>query len=341
MTPAPGARNAITVDIALTSACPLRCRFCTVAKTPGPELSARQWGRILDELAQLRRVGLVSIEGGEPLVRSDVGEVVAAGLACAEAVKLVTGGAVPFEALPLGLAHDERFLLEVSVDGPRPVHDYLRDGSHEMAWDFIRAARSAGVRLRLRSVVSSCNLGLLEDWLAEVDDRLPGTAAVGYRFDAIIAPETLAGLGGPQPRAGLTRYDSRGLLPSPAQLAGLYRRLKARRFHRLRFEQSEPFRGCGAGRVPGLSFDPAGRFSFCCEAPGGFGAITAASARACLELLDRQMEAARCRRCRHLADGICDGCWTGQKCGLVGYWRFGDCVSLLQSARELLPTELG
>src|SRR5512133_2898186 len=126
----------ISVDIALTSACPLRCRFCTVAKTPVAELSASQWRRVLADLAQLRPITLVSIEGGEPLVRPDVGEVVAVGLACAEVVKLVTGGAVPFEALPLGLARSERFLLEVSVDGPRPVHDYLRDGSHEMAWDF-------------------------------------------------------------------------------------------------------------------------------------------------------------------------------------------------------------
>ena len=107
----------ITVDIALTSACPLRCRFCTVAKTPGPELSAPQWGRILADLARLRRIGLVSIEGGEPLVRPDAGEVIAAGLARSEAVKLVTGGAVPFEALPRDLARAERFLLEVSVDG--------------------------------------------------------------------------------------------------------------------------------------------------------------------------------------------------------------------------------
>ena len=58
MTPAPGARNAITVDIALTSACPLRCRFCTVAKTPVPELSAPQWRRALVEQLQSARDGM-------------------------------------------------------------------------------------------------------------------------------------------------------------------------------------------------------------------------------------------------------------------------------------------
>ena len=336
MTPAPGARNAITVDIALTSACPLRCRFCTVAKTPVPELSAPQWRRVLVDLAQLRPLSLVSLEGGEPLARPDVGDIVAAALACAETVKLVTSGAVPFETLPRDLVRSDRFLLEVSVDGPRAIHDYLRDGSFDAAWNFIRDALFAGVRLRLRSVVSVHNLSLLEDWLTEVDDllRRESAARVGYRFDAIIAPEALAGLGGPQPRTGLNRYDSRGLPPDPVALAGLFQRLKTRRFRRLSFEQSEPFRGCGAGRTPGLSFDSAGRFSFCCEVPGSFGSITAMSAEACLGLLDRQMDAVRCRGCRHLAEGFCDGCWTGQKCGLVGYWRTGDCVELLQSARD-------
>jgi sulfatase maturation enzyme AslB (radical SAM superfamily) len=325
------------LDLALTARCPLRCRFCTVPKTPVAELSARTWRRVLSDFARLRRIELISLEGGEPLTRSDLPEILAASLDHAGEVKLVTSGAVPLEALPAGLARHPAFTLEVSVDGPRAVHDFLRDGSWQAAWRFIRQALEQGIRLRLRSVVSALNRDCLEDWLMELDQELSGyDARIGYRFDVLIAPETLQRFGGPLERHGLRMFDSRGLVPSPAEILALYECLREKRFRRLRLEQTEPFRGCGAGRLPSVSFDPSGNFSFCCEVPGGFGSIREMPAAACLAILDDHMRSLPCRRCAFLADSLCDGCWTGQKCGLVGYWQAPDCMALLRAvdARE-------
>lgn len=322
----------IGLDLALTSACPLRCRFCTVAKTPVPELSAADWRRVISDFARLRPVQLISLEGGEPLTRRDLPEILAAALEHAARVKLVTSGAVPASALPLDLARHPRFTLEVSVDGPSAVHDFLRDGSFQAAWSFIRQALARGIRLRLRSVVSVFNISGLERWLAELDqDLAEGEAEVGYFFDILIAPETLQGLGGALERLGLRRFDSRGLVPSPDRIHALYERLRGQRFQRLRLEQTEPFRGCGTGRLPSISFDPSGIFSFCCEVPLGYGSILETPAAECLHLLDDRMQSMPCRGCAHLRAARCNGCWTGQKCGMVGYWHAPDCIALLQS----------
>jgi len=325
--------SAVALDLALTARCPLRCRFCSVAKTPVPELPARTWRRVLSDLARLRPIARISLEGGEPLARRDLPEVLAASLEHAAQVKLVTSGALPLAALPAELVRHPAFTLEVSVDGPPAVHDFLRDGSWRAAWGFIRQALEQGIRLRLRSVVSVFNRGCLEDWLVNLDRDLAWSAApIGYRFDVLIAPETLQRCGGPLERQGLRTFDGRGLVPFPAEVLALYERLRGRRFRRLRFEQTEPLRGCGAGRLPSISFDPSGMFSFCCEVPRGFGSILEVPAAECLAILDDRLRALPCRRCAHLRESRCDGCWTGQKCGLVGYWRAPDCASLLAAA---------
>jgi pyruvate-formate lyase-activating enzyme len=326
----------IWLDIALTARCPLRCRFCTVEKRLGAELTAAQWHEVMAAVAAHRPLRLISLEGGEPLLRPDLAEIAWAGLACADAVKIVTGGSIPFEVLPPELTRSPRLTLEVSVDGPRAIHDALRDGSWEAAWAFIAAARAHGATLRLRTVLSVFNQGLLEEWLGAVDRRLEEHGSpVGFRFDTLIAPHALQAMGGPLQRHPLRVYDSRGLLPSPAEVVGLYRRLGRRRFRRLRLEQTEPFRGCGAGRTPLISFDPAGRFSFCCEAPLSFGWALELGARQIIALLDSQMAALPCRGCGHFKRNRCDGCWTGQKCGMTTAWGLPDCRALLDSVGGL------
>jgi hypothetical protein len=126
----------------------------------------------------------------------------------------------------------------------------------------------------------------------------------------------------------------------------LYRNLKSRNFGYLVLLQTEPLRGCGAARGGFISFDPAGVFSFCCEAPWGEGSIFDISAEDCLSLRDTQILNQPCKDCPYLSAALCNGCGTGQKCGMVAYWRAENCQALFDSVvqgghpgiREIRPS---
>ena len=329
--PGPHPERGVALDLALTSRCPLRCRYCSVEKAPYPELPAREWRRIVESFARLRKIEFISLEGGEPLLRSDLPEILEACLECAEKVKIVTGGAIPFDSLPPNLIRHPRFFLELSMDGPREVHNFLRGGSWDRAWRFLHEAMEDHIQVRLRSVVSRLNLPFMESWLTQLDPELESCGqGVAFSYDTLLFPAAMANEGGTLQRAGLNRYPARGLLPSPQEMWGLFRNLKSRNFAAIEVPQSEPLRGCGFAKGGGISFDPAGFFSFCCEASRGVGWMQKFSAKHCLALLDESVRNRPCRACLYFQEDLCHGCWTGQKCGMVKYWGAEDCQALYE-----------
>ncbi|HYB21291.1 MAG TPA: radical SAM protein [Thermodesulfobacteriota bacterium] len=324
--------RALALDITLTSRCPLQCRYCSVERKPQQELSARQWESVIASFARLRRIELISLEGGEPFVRPDLPAILAASLDGSQAVKIVTSGVIPLSYLPERLLRNPRLFIELSMDGPREFHDFLRDGSWEKAWPFLQAGLERGVRMRLRSVISRHNLFIFEGWPTALDRALePYGQRVEFSFDTILAPEAMVSEGGEISRLGLRAYPTQGLLPSPAEIWRLYRNLKCRNFRNLVLLQTEPLRGCGAAAGGFISFDPAGIFSFCCEAPRGVGSIFHVSAEECLSRRDISSLTRPCENCPHLSAALCNGCWTGQKCGMVKYWGAEDCQALVSS----------
>ncbi len=319
----------IVLDLALTSRCPLRCRYCSVQKIPYPELRAREWIGIVESFARLRPIELISLEGGEPFLRSDLSDILEACLGAARMVKIVSSGVVPLESLPPNLLHHPRLFLELSLDGPKEVHNFLRDGSWDRALGFFMTGLERHIQIGLRSVISRHNLPFMESWLAHLDGQLGSYGpSVTFSFDTILFPDAMAKEGGTLPRAGVNPYQARGLLPSPWEMWGLFRYLKGWSFSHIRIPQSEPLRGCGFARCGGISFDPAGVFSFCCEAPRGLGWFKRTSAEHCLSLLDTSVRNRPCRGCLHFHEDLCHGCWTGQKCGMVEYWGAGGCQTL-------------
>ncbi len=320
------------LDIALTSRCPLRCRYCSVEKDTGLELTAGQWIEVVESFAALRPIALISLEGGEPFLRKDLPEILTVCLEVAGSVKVVTSGFLPLDLIPTQLLRDPRFILELSLDGPAEIQNFLRDESWNRSWDFLKAGLEKKIPMRLRSVISRYNVSIFPDWLIRLDRMLaPFGQRVGLCYDTILAPEALAGEGGEVPRAPLRYYPTQGLLPSPAEMWNLYMDLRSRRFSHVSLLQSEPIRGCGAAERSVISFDPSGIFSFCCESPGGRGSILKQTARECLFLLESAMMEHPCRGCPFLGMELCRGCLTGQKCGMVKYWGAEDCRSLYRS----------
>ncbi len=65
--------NPFYASFKLTSKCHFGCPFCNVKKSPTPDLSTDRIIRILDNLSR-SSVLMTSFEGGEPLLRDDIGE---------------------------------------------------------------------------------------------------------------------------------------------------------------------------------------------------------------------------------------------------------------------------
>jgi MoaA/NifB/PqqE/SkfB family radical SAM enzyme len=177
-----GKRTPVAVAWLVTGRCNLNCCYCKwkdQRRTEELDTAAAK-----DMIDQMKRAGVrvISFTGGEPLVRSDMGEIIrhvkGHGLVC----KLNTNGMLVEQRLddlrPLDL-------LQISVDGPPDVQDQLRGpGTSEKAARAIKLARDAGIRVQLIACLTRDNVQRMEevlDYGLDLD--------VGFCFQLLTAKE--------------------------------------------------------------------------------------------------------------------------------------------------------
>lgn len=121
----------------ITDRCPLNCAHCCAKKdTVGPELTHTEALSLVRQLIALR-VRSVSLTGGEPLVREDWPEIVRALSDGGVQVSLTTSGWTLDAATVGQMRYSGLHQAAISVDGPRDVHDQIRQpGSYDR---FVRA----------------------------------------------------------------------------------------------------------------------------------------------------------------------------------------------------------
>lgn len=145
----------------ITHACNLGCLHCLSAcgkKAPG-ELSTEEAKALIDELAHAR-VFSITMGGGEPLVRKDVFELIESATEKNMSVRLSTNGyAVTHETLRR-LADLNVFSVQVSVDGMRDTHEFLRNrkGAFDRAINALKLFGDAGYHTFMTVTASSLNL---------------------------------------------------------------------------------------------------------------------------------------------------------------------------------------
>lgn len=150
------------LTFSLTNRCNLRCAYCYAdyPQRPQKDLSLQDVLTIIDGMAKLgtRRVNLV---GGEPLIRKDIGDIIAhitenLGLECA----MTTNGYF----VPRKIEHVRKLhLLCVSLDGRRENHDATRGpGSYDKAMEALRLAIDEGVAVQAACVLNKHNLADIE-----------------------------------------------------------------------------------------------------------------------------------------------------------------------------------
>lgn len=146
----------------LTYRCPLRCPYCSnpldLAAHPDA-LDAAAWARAFREARALGVVH-VGLTGGEPTLRRDLPEIVAAASRETLHVHLVTAG-VPIDAAGLeGLAREGLGSVQLSVqDAEAAASDRLAGAPvFEKKLAFARAVRALGLPLTLNVVLHRTNL---------------------------------------------------------------------------------------------------------------------------------------------------------------------------------------
>ena len=199
----------------LTERCPADCVHCYLIRDPVNELTLAE---VCDILAQLRAEGVfnLSLSGGDPLMRPDIGEILAECRRHRFFTSLLTSGLPVTEKLADLIAEHAVGTVEMSLLGDRAeTHDAVmrHPGAFQRLELATRRLRERGVQVVLKTTM-----------LAPNKDQLTGMAALAERWDALFnASVSLAPRcdGDHQPlQLGLTADDIAVLDPRPLS-AGL------------------------------------------------------------------------------------------------------------------------
>jgi pyrroloquinoline quinone biosynthesis protein E len=165
-----------TLVAELSYQCPLHCPYCSNPTDIGgdrwrAELETEHWTRVFREARALGVLQL-ALTGGEPMLRRDLDELVAAGRAAGLYSTLVTAGTLftPERAARLkeaGLDH-----VQVSVQSPHPDENDRIAGNRSFAKKMAAAqtAREHGFPLTINCVLHRQNLDRIEEILQLAED---------------------------------------------------------------------------------------------------------------------------------------------------------------------------
>lgn len=149
---ATGRKHPLMVTLSLTDRCNFRCEYCKLPEMDRDEMSTADWLRAIDELADAGMMR-VSLMGGEPLVRKDIGVLIDHLKARGINVAMNTNGWLVPRHLDDVLKLD---LVCVTLDGPPEVHDKQRHkGSQKRALSAIELLRSRGKNVVTMTVLTA------------------------------------------------------------------------------------------------------------------------------------------------------------------------------------------
>jgi MoaA/NifB/PqqE/SkfB family radical SAM enzyme len=304
--------------IQVTNRCNMKCSFCDFWPNAAPrkeELTLDEYRRLA---AQLDEMGcfLISIEGGEPLVRPDLVSIVRA-LGRRHLPTLFTNGWYVERDLARALFDAGLTHASVSIDYPDAArHDAKRklDGAYDRAWRaldlLLAAAPRGGKQVHVMTV-------LMEDNWRDLDAllRLSAARGVGHQVTLLSTRGFRRGKGPDRlPEAGLS-----------AALLELWHRHPHLGFFREYFERMDAFLGGGAmptctAGVQSFNIDHVGNVSACIERiDHSFGNVRDEPLGAIhARLAAARDEIARCQECWTACRGVTQSLGGGG--GVQAWW---------------------
>jgi len=158
------------VSYSITTKCNLKCKHCyseSVDQAAPDELSTEEAFRLMDDLSKWR-TGLLVIDGGEPLCREEILDVVK--YASSKGIRTTIGsnGTLIDEAMARKMLDAGVKAVAISVDGANAqTHDSFRGvtGTFEQTLKGVEACRNAGLPFQFNTVIRKETVPQLEDIL--------------------------------------------------------------------------------------------------------------------------------------------------------------------------------
>jgi radical SAM protein with 4Fe4S-binding SPASM domain len=175
----------ITLQVELTSRCPLKCEHCYNDDRVADRLRLERLIALLDEAAELGCLCL-SLTGGEPCIHPHFQEFVRAARRRSYAVRVQTSGWTVDDRQADFLAGEAITGADISLHSGDPgVHDAVTGvpGSHARAVAAARALRARGVRVTFKTLVTTRTAGTYEA-VGAVARELE----CGFIYDALVTP---------------------------------------------------------------------------------------------------------------------------------------------------------
>jgi len=158
------------VSYSITTKCNLKCQHCysdSIDEASPDEMSTRMAFRLMDDLSRWG-IGLLIIDGGEPLCRKDILDVVK--YASSKGIRTTIGsnGTLIDEAMARKMLAAGVMSVAISVDGAdAQTHDSFRgiSGTFEQTLKGVEACRNTGLPFQFNMVIRKETLAQLEDML--------------------------------------------------------------------------------------------------------------------------------------------------------------------------------
>lgn len=152
----------VFAGLSLTRRCNYRCKYCNEWNNPSLELSTRQIFSILDELASLG-TRIIGFDGGEPLLREDIGSIIEHAKKRNFVVAINTNGSLVPEKISELKDVD---MLDISFEGPEEIHDYIRgNNSYREIMAAVDSLKRNKIPLKFNCTITKHNVNCMDSIL--------------------------------------------------------------------------------------------------------------------------------------------------------------------------------
>ena len=165
----------------LTYNCNLRCKMCPFWRRPSPDPSLKQEKEVLKQIYYSGAVG-VAFEGGEPLLRKDLVEILAFSRSLPLHTSLITNGTL-LESRIDEVAPYINGVVYVSLDGLEKTHDAIRG----VKGSFRKALR--GISVAKEKVALTINTTVMAENVDEIENMVELAKELGTKISVAVAHE--------------------------------------------------------------------------------------------------------------------------------------------------------